>query len=147
MNVPTSSQARASTPPTNSTIDTDLDQEIPELFDTIQDADEVPDDLLQGAGDDRGDETEVDDTIVPRTKRKKKLPKSSSRQRWTLQEEQEVYKYLREFVDNDLTPGQRDCEKAMAISKRKGGVIWKRARDNIKRKVNNILIARRKRKE
>jgi len=48
-----------------------------------------------------------------------------------------------DFRTNTL-PGQKRIEKVINKSKDDGGVIWKRKRDTIKKKLSNKMIKRRK---
>ena len=48
-----------------------------------------------------------------------------------------------DFRTNTL-PGQKRIEKVIKKSKDDGGVIWKRKRDTIKKKLSNKMIKRRK---
>ena len=51
--------------------------------------------------------------------------------------------HLKKFFNGTVKstcPSQHQCQEAMSLSKKDGGIIWKRPRDNIKSKVNGMLI-------
>ena len=70
----------------------------------------------------------------------KKICIVSNKRKWVPEEEAELKKIFKSFFTTNEYPGLRDCEKAIKISKMKGGLIWKRPRDNIKKKVNNMVL-------
>ena len=72
-----------------------------------------------------------------------------TRDHWTASDLVEAKELFAEFLKNKECPGQKDCENAMAISKKRGGEIWKKKRDNIKKKIsymNNSCVRAKKKK-
>lgn len=63
---------------------------------------------------------------------KRKKQKSLTRKKWTPAEKEEIKK---RFIAQDKCPGQKDVEKVMAKSKKYGGLLHARPRDNIKKKL------------
>ena len=61
-----------------------------------------------------------------------------TRQRWTAQEETEIRIYFREFIKKGDCPGKVDCLRAIEISKRKKGALFKRDWETLKKKVYNM---------
>ena len=76
---------------------------------------------------------------------KKKKEKSLTRKKWTPAEEEEIKKRFASFLARDKCPGQKDVEKVMAQSKKCGGLLHARPRDNIKKKVSCMLVKARRR--
>lgn len=79
-------------------------------------------------------------------KQKQAVARKRPRQPWTTEEETELKLLFRKSYDTDRTPGQREIEKQMKISKRQGGLIHMRKRDNIKKKISTMLVKERKRR-
>jgi hypothetical protein len=99
----------------------------------------------EGDEDDEGElcmlEMSAEDmTEAPKTRTQGKKQTAVVRQRWTIEEEKEIRLMFANFFKTGECPGQRDCEKAMRISKRNNGTIWNKKRDNIKKKVNNMIL-------
>lgn len=81
----------------------------------------------------------TEDEVAPVVKKKKvKNTKAVARQKWSHEEEKEIEKLLSKCFQTGKGPSQHECEEAMKASKAKGGLIWKRPRDNIKKKVFNM---------
>ena len=66
------------------------------------------------------------------------------RKPWTANDEKELRGLFASFFKTGECPGQQDCVEAMKISKAQNGSIHTRPRDNIKKKVNNMIIKERK---
>ncbi len=56
----------------------------------------------------------------------------------------EIYKYFSEYIDNLSTPREPACQSAMDTSKAAEGKMWKRDWETIKKKVNYIVLKKRK---
>ena len=86
--------------------------------------------------------SELEDKEIVQKKRKKVM---GERKRWTLQEEKEIKNIFKFFFNGTVKstcPSQHQCQEAISLSKKNGGIIWKRPRDNIKRKVNGMLLSK-----
>jgi len=88
------------------------------------------------------EESTDEEELYCRPKRKK--PQNSTRQKWSNEEEAELHKLFEEDFRTNNLPGQKRIEKVIKKSKDDGGVIWKRKRDTIKKKLSNKMIKRRK---
>ncbi|XP_062575025.1 uncharacterized protein LOC134236887 [Saccostrea cucullata] len=86
---------------------------------------------------------EDEEEEIPVKSRKKKKA-SFTRKKWTVAEEEEINKRFAGFLARDKCPGQKDVEKVMAQSKKCGGLLHARPRDNIKKKVSCMLVKARK---
>lgn len=82
------------------------------------------------------------EVFLTETSKKKKA--SFTRKKWTVAEEEEIKKRFAGFLAWDKCPGQKDVEKVMAQSKKYGGLLHTRPRDNIKKKVSCMLVKARK---
>lgn len=69
--------------------------------------------------------------------KQKKLP--VIRHSWTDAEKAELRQYFREFFQKKKCPRDKDCKRAMTLSKRNDGDIWRMKWENIKKKVNNMM--------
>ena len=69
------------------------------------------------------------------TKRKRE---PTPRDHWTEADLNEANVLFADFLKKKKCPGVKDCELAMAISKKRGGTIWKKKRDNIKKKISYL---------
>ncbi|XP_034321228.2 uncharacterized protein [Magallana gigas] len=85
---------------------------------------------------------EEEEEIPVKTRKKKKV--SFTRRKWTVAEEEEIKKRFAGFLARDKCPGQKDVEKVMTQSKKYGGLLHARPRDNIKKKVSCMLVKARK---
>lgn len=83
-----------------------------------------------------------EEEILVKTSKKKKA--SFTRKKWTVAEEEEIKKRFAGFLARDKCPRQKDVEKVMAQSKKYGGLLHTRPRDNIKKKVSCMLVKARK---
>jgi hypothetical protein len=61
------------------------------------------------------------------------------RHKWSAEEEEELRRIYKAFFREGETPRQKDVEKGMKMSRQKGGMIHKIKRDNIKKKINNMI--------
>ncbi|XP_053392398.1 uncharacterized protein LOC128555071 [Mercenaria mercenaria] len=87
------------------------------------------------------DESDEEDDLQEeeRPKKRKKATAVQKRQKWTKGEEKELQELLRKNFRDVKCPSQAECENARKVSQKSGGLIWKRPRDNIKKKVSNML--------
>ena len=88
------------------------------------------------------DEEEIDEYMVT-TKKRKKPANTASRQRWSMEEVDELLELFKKDFETNTLPGQQRIEKIMQKSKINNGKIYKRKRDNIKKKLSNMMIKRR----
>ena len=84
------------------------------------------------------DETDEDMDIQENKPPKKKKP--ASRQKWSEEEVKELHDLFKVKIKELKLPGQKEIEAKMRMSLSKGGVIHKRKRDTIKKKLSNMLI-------
>ena len=74
-------------------------------------------------------------------RKKRKIKKPSARQKWTQDEENELRELFKEEFERTLAcPGQKRIQKKMGLSQKNNGFIFKRKRDNIKKKLSNMLM-------
>jgi hypothetical protein len=71
--------------------------------------------------------------------KQKSSKKHAPRHHWTDAEEKELRRIFSQFFEHKTTPRFPDVKKAIAISKKKGGLIHKLKNENIKKKVWNML--------
>lgn len=108
----------------SSNITTNEDEFIPDISDEMECEEE-------------GEEEEVD-------RRKPEKPaKLSTRQKWSDDEVAELLHLFSDDFQTNKLPGQKRIERVIKISKSNSGVIWKRKRDTIKKKLSNMMIKRR----
>jgi len=89
------------------------------------------------------DDSEGEDEEFMRATRKRKKPAKTLRQKWSEEEVSELMElFAAEFETNTL-PGQKQIETVMRKSLQNQGVIHKRKRDTIKKKLSNMMISRR----
>lgn len=69
-------------------------------------------------------------------KKRKKPVIPVCRDKWTAEDIDEVHRYFAQFLKAGKCPGIGDCEKVRSLSKKNGGNLWKKKRDNIKKKVS-----------
>ncbi|XP_033725242.1 uncharacterized protein LOC117315207 [Pecten maximus] len=105
---------------------TDSDEYVPEVFQS----DEEDDD---------------DDCGAEFSERKRKTRKPSVlRQKWSPEEEKELETLFKTDFERDKCPSQKRVETVIKISKSSNGVIYKRNRDTIKKKVSNMMVKKRR---
>ncbi|XP_072013517.1 uncharacterized protein [Amphiura filiformis] len=93
-----------------------------------EDEDYIPDDI---------EDDDEDDLAFPRKKRQViKTRKMGQRHNWTSEEKEEVSTLFAKFFDRNKTPGEEAVRKAIELSKKRGGLIWKLPMKNIKSKVS-----------
>lgn len=102
------------------------------MADIAESEDEVPE-LQEGSSD--------EESVECRPKRKK--PQKNNRQKWTDEEVTELNGLFSEEFQTNTLPGQKRIEKIMKKSEANSGIIWKRKRDTIKKKLSNMMIKRR----
>ena len=61
------------------------------------------------------------------------------RHNWTPEEEKELTRIFHKYFEVRKTPGQKVIENGMAISRKSHGLICHLARDNIKKKISNMI--------
>ena len=69
--------------------------------------------------------------------RKKRIP--CTRVKWTRKEELEIKDYFKDNFVTKSTPGRRECENAIEISREKNGLLHRRNWETLKKKVWNML--------
>lgn len=120
----------------------DEEEEMPENFEgpvEIPVEENIPN-LFDLEEDDEEDEDEDKENLAGRKIKKRKC----LRQRWTSAEEEELKNLFATFLHRDKCPGQKDVERAMSLSKKNNGLIHRRPRDNIKKKISCMLVKARK---
>lgn len=85
------------------------------------------------------DEEEEEYEPIPK-KRRMQAHQPSVRQKWTSEEEQELKSLFKQNFKDDKLPGQKLIESMMRKSKLQKGQIHLRKRDNIKKKLSNMMI-------
>ena len=99
------------------------DPAIPPLDGSAESQDEDPEDL------------EFDEDR-PKSRRRTKI---SSRKRWSAQEMEELNKYLSANMEARVTPGRKECLRAIALSKKAGGSLQYRSYDLIVKKMSAMI--------
>lgn len=69
----------------------------------------------------------------------KKRNSASTQVKWTEKEEEEIQIYFIENFKTQSTPGRKECEKAINLSKLNNGVLYRRSWETIKKKVWNEI--------
>lgn len=85
------------------------------------------------------EEEEDEDMDIRENKPKKKKP-ASTRQQWSKEEVEELNNLFKVNIEKLKLPGQQLIEAKMRVSLKNDGVIHKRKRDTIKKKLSNMLI-------
>lgn len=81
-------------------------------------------------------------------RKKRKTKKPYVRQKWTQDEENELRELFKEEFERTLAcPGQKRIQKKMGLSQKNNGLIFKRKRDNIKKKISNMLMKLKSKKD
>lgn len=93
---------------------------------------DVPEDDSGGSGSDEP------------VRKKKKPGNMATRQKWSSEEVDELRELFEEDFRTNTLPGQKRIEAKMKKSKEGSGVIYQRKRDNIKKKLSNMMIKRRR---
>lgn len=96
-------------------------------------------DVIHGALQEAEDffDEHLDNLTNPKPRRKPAIPVRKCI--WTEEEETEIQTLLRVFFDRKKRPKPSDCAKAIAKSKTNNGVIWKRKKDVLKKKVFRMI--------
>ena len=68
--------------------------------------------------------------------------KATTRKRWTPEEEQELSKYFKKYLDTKTTPKGPACLKAKELSRKNNGAIYLRENHLIIKKISNINHSR-----
>lgn len=111
-------------------------EEIFRVFNNIGDGASAPD-VIESALDEA---VEFFPTPEEETKRKKKKPQQPvKKQAWTKEEEEEIRKLFRPFFESKERPKPNHCKKAQGKSKKSNGLIWKRKKDVLKKKVFRMI--------
>lgn len=58
---------------------------------------------------------------------------------WSKEEEDEIYQLFKSFFDSKTRPKPCHCVKAIKKSKKNSGLIWKRKKDTLKKKVFRMI--------
>ncbi|XP_055956953.1 uncharacterized protein LOC126821491 [Patella vulgata] len=86
------------------------------------------------------DETKMDsDSEEDTRKSQRKRPCITTKAKWSEEEEAEIRELFKKFINKKIRPTPAQCLKAIAISKEKGGVIWRRKKDVLKKKLFRII--------
>lgn len=124
----------------------DFEEVEPGELDELMDQSET-----MSVGDDDGEETgfgnDVDTAVAvdfnetTHTKKGNRSKRRSvnTKQKWTVAEEEEIKTLFQTFFDQKVRPLPKHCLKAIRISKKKGGVIWHRKKDVLKKKVFRMV--------
>ena len=75
----------------------------------------------------------------------RKTRKKSTRVTWTTQEINEIEEYFKDYLDLKMSkscPGQKECLRAIALSKSSGGILARRHWETVKKKVSNMVKKR-----
>ena len=72
---------------------------------------------------------------------KRKIPKTNTKVKWTVKEEDEIKKIFAKFFSDKMRPTPGQCRRAINISKSKNGLIHKRKPDVVKKKVFRMIDA------
>lgn len=102
------------------------------------DEDYIPDEDYHPSDE---EEDETDEYVVPTKKRKK--PILATRQKWSMEEVDELLDLFKKDFETNTLPRSQRIEKIMRESQNNDGKIFKRKRDNIKKKLSNMMIKRR----
>ena len=62
-----------------------------------------------------------------------------NRTSWTNEEVEELKQYFKEHISTRSTPGMKDCQRAIQMSRKHNGVLHKRPWETIKKKVWNMI--------
>lgn len=63
----------------------------------------------------------------------------STRVAWNAVEIREIEKYFEVNINAAITPGRKECMKAIEMSQKNNGLIYKRNWETIKKKVWNLI--------
>ena len=85
------------------------------------------------------DNGEDDSSILMKPKRKP--PTSCTKQKWTFEEEAEIKNIFKKFFEKKQRPTPNDCQQAIKYSQKKGGLICKRSKDTLKKKLFRMIDA------
>lgn len=99
--------------------------------------------------DEWGQDDDDEDYEAPRKqkRRRTKRIKTPTRQKWTISEVNELKKlFKRNFVAGKC-PREKDCRRAIALSKQNKGVLHMRHWETTKKKVYNMIQSQRKLKK
>lgn len=80
---------------------------------------------------------EYDDSPDEPTKPKSKT--KNTRVAWTQAEMEEIEEYFQLNINSGVTPGRRECMKAIELSRSNNGSIQRRQWETIKKKVWNLI--------
>ena len=100
-------------------------------------------DYIPDLNDDMEEDPPEEAEDFPAETRKRKKPVPSARKKWSEKEVEELMDLFKEDFETNTLPGQRRIEKMMRQSMSNRGVIYKRKRDTIKKKLSNMMIRRR----
>ena len=69
----------------------------------------------------------------------RKRPAQIVKKMWSMEEEEEIRIIFKAFFDSKTRPKPNFCVKALHQSKKKNGLIWKRKKDVLKKKVFRMI--------
>ncbi|MCG8431125.1 MAG: hypothetical protein MJA29_08120 [Candidatus Omnitrophica bacterium] len=72
---------------------------------------------------------------------KKKMCPAATRVKWNQDEEDEIRRLFKRHFLKQERPKPKMCQKAIDESKKAGGVIWKRSKSTLKKKVFRMIDA------
>ena len=90
---------------------------------------EVPLEELFDASEQMDETSNYMNDNVKETNPKSKQKSASTRQKWTIEEEEEIKQIFHKCFVERKRPTRNQCQKAISISKRKGGLICLRKKD------------------
>lgn len=76
---------------------------------------------------------------VKSTRKRKRNVRSQPRLKWTDEEENEIRVLFKMFFDKKERPKPTRIVKAMRLSKARGGIIYKRQKDVLKKKIFRMI--------
>ncbi|XP_055958464.1 formin-2-like isoform X1 [Patella vulgata] len=69
----------------------------------------------------------------------KRKPAVSIKVKWTPEEDEEIKQLFKKCILKKKRPSPKDCQKALERSKLNGGVLWKRKKDVLKKKMFRLI--------
>lgn len=81
----------------------------------------------------------ADEHFGEEQRRPKKKNAASTKVKWSYEEEEEIKTILKSFFQNKKRPTPAQCVKAISISKKNGGLLGRRKKDVLKKKVFRMI--------
>ena len=75
----------------------------------------------------------------PAPKKKRVAPKTNTRQKWTAEEEEELKTLFKSSLKAKKLPKPNDIVVQMKCSEKTNGVVYKRTKETIKKKLWNLI--------